>query len=1250
MRFLSNGPNIPDTLLERRDEGKVVFLCGAGVSKPAGMPGFVSLTQQVIGALRPSAKSEIVRSFRPWIEGGEGPKAPLDQIFQLLHTEFGVEQVNRIVAKILSIKGRKYDHQNHSVVARISSDKSGRPQIVTTNFDRLFEKVGAVKRSRVHTPPSFPEVKHGVGISGITYLHGRLAEVRDDKHDYVLSSGDLGRAYLAGAWATDFVRSLLTEYTVVLLGYQAEDPPIKYLLQGLNSASTSYESEIYAFDQGADNEVDARWRDRGVRPIPFKKFDDLWTSLEQWAFRADNPEGWKRSVVEKSRKGPRALDPYERGMVVHLVRSQKGAQLFAKAEPPITPEWLCVFDETVRKAKPVIDYHNDKSEFSPLEVYGLDDDIVGDGDLSAGIGDILKWRNGDEYPLLIDGLVAEYRRGWRPLSSRIDLMGDWIVSCMGSPIVAWWVGKKICLDDNLVRRLEKGVRDIGMTAELKAHWMALLEAVRDVRNADNHDFAWYECIRRIESENWSNSSLRYLEYATRPRFSIEQYLGVSRARPPHPDFNESESRFGNYLKVTFPSMSGVKLSVPKDKVVQVFRILQLQLQRATEMLQEIANEWFRFPTCYPKREQEGETYVESTEGFFYWFLSVLNEVARTDPECVRASVALWSSIDNRYFAGLWLYVFNVAGLYSPSEVINEISNADFALLMDRSNRREFLFLLEDRWVEFSDSEKVKLARFCLANRSSEADNSDQVYPVEVVRCLAWLKMRGCLFPREVEMDVERAISSQDGLSAAELESVTIETGVMSRTVVVDETPGELLDAPIHSVLEIASRETVQHFWDENNREPFLGLVKSNFKKALLAVIWDAKGGNYKPYYWRALISNWPKQHSKRLFCVFTQNLIKFPQEFVIELDYSIGSWFTELFPGFYMENESASLLVFDHFLACFDSCQGATDQGGSEIAENDSGNVTKVISRQVEKATEGVFLVLQALKLEERNRIPAGLAERLGMLLRVRNEVRGDAVSCIARNLNYLFFIDPQWVRKELLPLFSNEETERHVWMGVFSARSFPLDRVWAELKKHFINLFQKVYCWRYEEQTYRNAHRFIVFGAHASGRGRMTGEEVSDCIRAISEEGRGDVILCLSEQKDEDGWRIVANSFIRRIWPKELKYRTAAATQSWLRLLSRTDKMFPKVYQEVKELLVPSSLSNVGLYRFSRETGEKECLSSRFPLESLDLLSRVVSDDPEKVPYELDQILSEIRAGMPQLEKDVRFKRLTDLVNRAGT
>ncbi len=52
MRFLANGPSIPTELLVARDEGRVIFFCGAGVSRAlAGLSDFFGLAQKVIEIL-----------------------------------------------------------------------------------------------------------------------------------------------------------------------------------------------------------------------------------------------------------------------------------------------------------------------------------------------------------------------------------------------------------------------------------------------------------------------------------------------------------------------------------------------------------------------------------------------------------------------------------------------------------------------------------------------------------------------------------------------------------------------------------------------------------------------------------------------------------------------------------------------------------------------------------------------------------------------------------------------------------------------------------------------------------------------------------------------------------------------------------------------------------------------------------------------------------------------------------------------
>ena len=47
VKFFEDAPEIPVTLLQLHEEGKVVFFCGAGISYPAGLPGFRDLTKRI---------------------------------------------------------------------------------------------------------------------------------------------------------------------------------------------------------------------------------------------------------------------------------------------------------------------------------------------------------------------------------------------------------------------------------------------------------------------------------------------------------------------------------------------------------------------------------------------------------------------------------------------------------------------------------------------------------------------------------------------------------------------------------------------------------------------------------------------------------------------------------------------------------------------------------------------------------------------------------------------------------------------------------------------------------------------------------------------------------------------------------------------------------------------------------------------------------------------------------------------------
>ncbi|UNW06305.1 hypothetical protein MOV98_11940 [Acinetobacter variabilis] len=107
MQFIVNGPDIPDELLQAHEEGKVVFFCGAGISYPAGLPGFGGLVDQIYKAT--GAKTTDLQQVA--IDNGQ-----FDTALDLLERDIvgGRYVMRQALAKSLKPKLRKKVLQKHS--------------------------------------------------------------------------------------------------------------------------------------------------------------------------------------------------------------------------------------------------------------------------------------------------------------------------------------------------------------------------------------------------------------------------------------------------------------------------------------------------------------------------------------------------------------------------------------------------------------------------------------------------------------------------------------------------------------------------------------------------------------------------------------------------------------------------------------------------------------------------------------------------------------------------------------------------------------------------------------------------------------------------------------------------------------------------------------------------------------------------------------------------------------------------------
>jgi SIR2-like domain len=292
MRFAANGPNFPDELLIARDEGRVVFFCGAGVSQAkAGLRDFIDLARDVANKLsippdNPARQLiSAIETFQPI--PGVGSLVAADRVFGLIERDYQSRDIYRAIAASLKPDGAP-DLTAHRALLDLATGPDGIIRLITTNFDLLFEDCDP--KIPVSRQPRLPDPLRSQDFRGIIHLHGHVtADYTDAAGDgLIISSGEFGRAYLSDRWAADFIKTVLERFFVVFVGYSADDPPMQYLLEALNRSPGSF-SGAYALQSGSYEDAEARWVQKGVKPIVYEadQHSLLWGSMDLWAEEHD---------------------------------------------------------------------------------------------------------------------------------------------------------------------------------------------------------------------------------------------------------------------------------------------------------------------------------------------------------------------------------------------------------------------------------------------------------------------------------------------------------------------------------------------------------------------------------------------------------------------------------------------------------------------------------------------------------------------------------------------------------------------------------------------------------------------------------------------------------------------------------------------------------------------------------------------------------------------------------------------------
>jgi SIR2-like protein len=357
MRFRPSGPDIPAELIAAQEKGETIFVCGAGVSRTVGLPLFRGLVEGIYREL-----SEDWRRYpaeREGMQEGGELYGQYDRVLRSFERRLAASDSprnrgmrGRIRAAVRTVLAPPdIGLENHLELLKLSRDAGGRTRLLTTNFDTLFERAwwdAHQERIASHAGPAMPQPKVDA-FTGVLHLHGRLADARTqlglaEETALILTSAEFGDAYLRSGWASRYVYDIIRACTVVMVGYQADDPPMRYLLEALEADRERYSDlkKVYAFVPaiaGQEERITALWDAKGVEPILYRPANNedhsvLYETLAEWRRYTDEPTAWRREALRSILSSkPDDLDEKEFATAAVLLSHGDAAQLLADLSP-----------------------------------------------------------------------------------------------------------------------------------------------------------------------------------------------------------------------------------------------------------------------------------------------------------------------------------------------------------------------------------------------------------------------------------------------------------------------------------------------------------------------------------------------------------------------------------------------------------------------------------------------------------------------------------------------------------------------------------------------------------------------------------------------------------------------------------------------------------------------------------------------------------------------------------------------------
>ncbi|WP_421413537.1 SIR2 family protein [Serratia plymuthica] len=1268
MRFLADGPSIPDDLLLARDQGRVIFFCGAGVSRArAQLPDFFGLASKVVTKLGVDQNSPAYRLIQEAREIDQRVGIPgvisADRVFGLLERDFASRDIEEAVASALKPPA-DCDLTAHRILLDLATTPEGTVQLVTTNFDRLFDDCG--RKLQVWQPPRLPDPLRPNEINGVVYLHGRStpAYTGAEGDGFVLSSSEFGRAYLSDGWATTFIREILGKYVVVFVGYTADDPPVQYLLEALRRTSGNREN-AYAFQSGDHDDAASRWRHKGVEAIPYSPENAhaaLWQSLDAWAERARDPDAWLAKVIDASKKGPTALQPHERGQVTHVISTYEGVKRFCEGGVLPPAEWLCVFDKYRRFARP--DNSGPLSRrgpyVDPFDLYGLDsdtpptksdpEDYYAKRETPSDAWDAFDLNRLDRSPIRDENLAA--LRGYRVnhfprLVPRIEQLGVWIAKVCDQPAAVWWAAQQQPIHQSIQKRVswELGKSNRQIRQDIRKAWWSLFEAWNCVE--DFHQ-EWYTLQDVIKVEGWSSTIVRRFGEVLRPRLSAKPYLWSS-VKPPEPEDDKGDSGHLLWMDVKYPE-THEKITVPDEWCSAVVKVLRQNLELALALEHEIGSHGLSNISPIFQNNIEGTNYhrTHGLSATVIRFTELFLQLIKINKSAAKREFLSWPTDDDIIFARLRIWASGKRSIVPNDDFGQFIASLSTAAFWDSSHQRDLLLVIGARWKKLSSMSRKLIEQKLVSGpkrwRREKIRAFENRQAWSILSRIQWLQKSGCKLSSATSGQAKllRAVVPNwtEDSAAKAADSLEGQAGLV-RT----NTNHEVLtNIPLSRVLLQAKEQSSrsENFLVEN--DPFAGLVTQLPARAFAALAYAAKRGDFPEWAWRRFLSSEARKNDKiRLVRLIAERLSRYPNEQLATILRPVTDWFRDASAKLSIE----CLPIFDRiFRKLVGTLREYPNEGRSGIVRGSTETdwTMEAINSPTGKIAQALFNDPRKDNLNQNQGFPSEWLANTEALLALPDNMRRYTLVILFHNLNWFFAVDPNWTEQHLLPALQGNDTNDcdSAWSGFLWGAETPNRELYMRLKNDMLEF-------AINPLPSHRSYSEIIAGMVLAGWGTIdeaTGErcisndDMRNLLLTANDEFRSQVLWQAQRWSNERNENPDARwegqlSELLQIWPRQLSARSPNTSARLCELVFSSGDQFPALTTLVLPLLSRIERNHLMLPEFHQS---KDNVIDRYPEQALVLLYKVLPDNALAWPYGMEEILQRIGEADSTLKSDERL------------